>query len=180
MIFEPLPIADAVVVRAERAEDDRGWFQRVFSDAEFAENGLAFVPIQVSVAHNEHKGTLRGMHLQAPPHTEAKLVSCLRGSVYDVVVDLRRSSPTHGRWCSVELSETRSEALFVPPGLAHGYQTLVRDTTLLYMMSTAYAPESAWGVRWNDPFFAIEWPAGDKIISAHDRSWPDYAEDRAG
>jgi dTDP-4-dehydrorhamnose 3,5-epimerase len=126
------------------------------------------------VAHSLRKGTLRGLHWQDPPHPQAKLVRCTRGAIYDVIVDLRRESPTYCRWTSVELHGDRAVALYVPVGFAHGYQTLTDLADVSYQMGDVWAPHTERGIRWNDPLFAISWPVGDPILSARDRAYPDF------
>lgn len=175
MRFLATPIAGAHVVELERHEDERGWFARAWCRDELAEQGLAAVLAQCSLSHNPRAGTLRGMHFQRPPHEEAKLVRAVRGSLYDAIVDLRAGSETSGSWFGVTLDAESGRALYVPEGVAHGFQTLVDDTDVLYMISAAYAPDAAAGVRWDDPAFGIEWPdAPARVISDRDRSWPDW------
>jgi dTDP-4-dehydrorhamnose 3,5-epimerase len=132
--------------------------------------------VQCNASYNAVKGTLRGMHYQADPHGESKIVRCVRGAIFDVAVDLRGGSPTHGRWHGVELSEENSRAFYIPAGFAHGFQTLADGAEVLYMMGAAYVPEAARGVRWNDPAFGIEWPedSGGRVVSERDDSYPDY------
>lgn len=131
--------------------------------------------VQTSVSHNAVAGTLRGLHFQAPPHEEDKLVTCVRGSLFDVLLDLRRDSPTFRSWFGVELSAGNGRPVFVPAGLAHGFQTLRDETTVLYNISAYYRPEAARGVRWDDPAFGIEWPPAEtRVISERDRSFPDF------
>jgi dTDP-4-dehydrorhamnose 3,5-epimerase len=174
--FDPTPIPGAHLVASERATDDRGWFARSFDREAFAAQGLMDEIVHVNRSYNTAAGTLRGLHLQAPPHEEAKVVSCIRGAAYDVIVDLRPDSAAHRRWFAVELREGEPLALFVPAGVAHGFQALEDGTELLYLMSAPYAAEAARGVRWDDPAFAIEWPAPpvERVMSARDRDFPDY------
>lgn len=142
---------------------------------EFEDHGLACEFVQTSVSHNAVAGTLRGLHFQAPPHEEDKLVTCVRGSLFDVLLDLRRDSPTFRSWFGVELSAGNGRSVFVPAGLAHGFQTLEDETTVLYNISAYYRPEAARGVRWDDPAFGIEWPPAEtRVISERDRSFPDF------
>jgi dTDP-4-dehydrorhamnose 3,5-epimerase len=169
MLFHPTEIPGVVLLEPERSEDDRGWFARAWCSRELAEHGLNPDLAQASLSHNERKGTLRGMHYQAAPHEEAKVVRVVRGAVYDVALDLRRDSPTFRRWVSAELSEDNGKALFIPEGVAHGFQTLEDQTTLLYFISTHYVSDAARTVRWDDPAFGIEWPAGDRRMSDADR-----------
>jgi dTDP-4-dehydrorhamnose 3,5-epimerase len=178
MILRRTPLAGAYVVELEPIADERGHFARTFDAEMFAANGLDPRVAQCSVSHNALAGTLRGMHYQAAPHGEAKLVRVTRGAVFDVIVDLRVESPTHGEWFSIELTEAGTSSLYAPAGVAHGFQTLREDSEVHYQMSYPYVPDAASGVRWDDPAFAIDWPEpaeGARIISERDRSWPDYA-----
>lgn len=175
MIFTPTELDGAYVVDLEPRGDERGFFARAWAVAEFAAHGLSTEVVQANIAFNHRKGTLRGMHFQHAPHAEVKLVRCTRGALYDVIVDLRPSSPTHTRWIGVELTADNRRMLYVPEGFAHGYQTLADDTEAYYQVSAAYAPEAEGGVRWDDPAFAIEWPDPDPpVMSEKDRAWPDY------
>jgi dTDP-4-dehydrorhamnose 3,5-epimerase len=174
MRFTATPLADAVVIDIEPQRDDRGLFARTFCRETFLAAGLPGAFVQASVSHNLRRGTLRGLHFQAPPHEEPKLVRCTRGAIHDVIVDLRRTSATHCRWFAVELSAENRRTLYVPPGFAHGFQTLVDDTEILYQMAEPYVPELARGVRWNDPAFAIDWPIAPPFMSERDASYPDY------
>jgi len=173
--FVELPLPGAFRVELERHADDRGYFARTYCAREFAAAGLEPAVVQASISWNARRGTLRGMHWQAPPHAEAKLVRCAQGRVHDVVVDLRPGSPTYLRHVALELSAAEGNALYIPPGLAHGFLTLVDGCQVHYQMSTVHAPEAARGARWNDPAFAIEWPAAVEILSDRDRTWPDFA-----
>jgi dTDP-4-dehydrorhamnose 3,5-epimerase len=175
MIWRETELAGAFVVESEPIEDARGWFARIYDESEFAERGLASRFVQSSAAFNTESGTLRGMHYQEEPHTEAKLVRCVRGAVHDVIVDLRPGSPTFKRWAAVELTAAGGRMLYVPEGLAHGYLTLEDETETFYLISAAYAPEAAGGVRWDDPAFGIEWPHEPKVMSEKDRAWPDFS-----
>jgi dTDP-4-dehydrorhamnose 3,5-epimerase len=172
LIFQPSPLAGAFVVELERREDERGFFARSFCQDEFAKHGLNPRLVQCNVSFNTRRGTLRGMHYQAKPHEEAKVVRCTQGAVWDVMVDLRPESATFKRWQGVELSAANRRALYIPEGLAHGFQTLTDDAELLYLMSEFYHPESARGVRWDDPAFRIEWPLQDPHMSERDRTYP--------
>lgn len=177
MKFVPVGLADAYLVELEPRHDERGSFARTWCRDEFSEHGLNPALAQCSTSRNRRMGTLRGMHFQRPPHAEAKLVRCTRGSIFDVVVDLRRGSATHAAWFGAELSEERGNAMYVPDGFAHGFQTLTDDAEVLYMISTQYAPEFAGGVRWDDLAFGIEWPESpQRTISDRDRSWPEYGD----
>lgn len=175
MIFEPTILPGAYVIEPERYEDFRGSFTRVFCQKEFAAAGLEARIAQCNVSFNRRKGTLRGMHYQEAPYQEVKLVRCNRGSVYDVIVDLRRESPTFKRHFALELNEQNGTALYIPTGVAHGFQTLVDDTELSYQMSQFYSVEHARGVRWNDPAFGISWPPDDRTILERDQSYPDFS-----
>ena len=174
MIFTPTPLAGAFVIELERREDERGFFARSFCQREFAEHGLNPHLAQCNVSFNAQRGTLRGMHYQAAPHEEAKLVRCTQGAVWDVIVDLRRDSPTFKHWHGVELSAANRRGLYIPEGLAHGFQTLSDDAELLYLMSEFYEQDTARGVRWDDPAFGIEWPLPNPRISERDRSFPRF------
>ena len=173
MIFVETAVAGAYVVELEPKRDERGFFARTFSAREFDRRGLEPSLVECSVAFNDARLTLRGLHYQCAPHEETKLVLCTRGAVYDVVVDLRPTSPTYLRWGAVELTAENRRMLYVPGGCAHGYLTLEERSELHYLMSEEHAPESARGARWNDPRLAIEWPAAPAVISARDASYPD-------
>jgi dTDP-4-dehydrorhamnose 3,5-epimerase len=173
--FEETPVAGAFVVDVEPVEDERGFFARFFCRREFADRGLNPDVVQCNLSFNVHAGTLRGLHFQRPPHEEAKLIRCVRGAIWDVVLDLRPDSSSYLRWHGVELTADNRRMLFVPEGCAHGFQTLVPETEVLYQMSAGYAPDAGAGVRWDDPAFGIRWPdAGDRVISPKDASWPAY------
>jgi dTDP-4-dehydrorhamnose 3,5-epimerase len=171
------PLPGAYVVELEPIEDERGWFARTFDAAAFEELGLDAAVVQCNASFNRRAGTLRGMHYQAEPHGEAKLVRCTRGAIFDVIVDLRPWSATTCRWFGIELRAGDAASLFVPAGFAHGFQTLGDDTEVHYQMSHRYVPEAARGVRWDDPAFGIEWPeppASGRVISDRDRSYADF------
>jgi dTDP-4-dehydrorhamnose 3,5-epimerase len=173
--FVPVGIDGAYVVELEPIEDERGFFARAWCREEFGERGLNPNLSQCSLSRNTRAGTLRGLHFQRAPHEEAKLVRCTRGVVFDVAVDLREHSPTRGEWFGTMLDASRGAALYIPEGCAHGFQTVTDDTDVLYMISHEYSPESAGGVRWDDPAFGIAWPeAEDRTISERDRAWPDF------
>jgi dTDP-4-dehydrorhamnose 3,5-epimerase len=175
MKFIPTKLQDAFVLELERHEDERGFFARAWCRDEFDDHGLVPQLAQCSISRNRLAGTLRGMHFQTAPHEEAKLVRCTAGAVFDVIIDLRQDSATYGEWLGVELEAERGNALYVPKGFAHGFQTLVDETDVLYMISDPYVPETASGVRWDDPAFGIDWPdANVRTISDRDRSWPDH------
>jgi len=163
------------IVDPERHVDERGSFARKYCRREFAEHGIDFVPVQISASSNTRRGTLRGLHFQTEPLTEAKIVTCVRGSAFDLAVDLRPDSPSYGRSAGVELSRENARAVYVPPGCAHGFQTLEDDTELLYLISEFYDPSLQRGVRWDDPALEIGWPLTPTVISERDRTFPDYA-----
>lgn len=176
MRFRETGLSGVFLVVIEPVIDDRGEFARVWCDQEARQLGIEATFVQSNVSRNRKRGTLRGMHFQIPPHSEGKLVTCLSGAVYDVVLDLRPDSPTRDQWIAVELSaDTPQQALYIPPGLAHGFQTLADESTLHYQMTSFYRPASARGIRWNDPRFQIQWPIIDgMILSERDRAFPDY------
>jgi dTDP-4-dehydrorhamnose 3,5-epimerase len=172
MIFAPSPLSGAFIVELERRTDERGFFARSYCAAEFAAQGLGPELRQCSVSYNARKGTLRGMHYQGAPHEEHKLVRCTAGAIFDVIVDIRDSSPTYRRWFGTELSGANRRSLFIPPGFAHGFVSLTDDAEVYYMISVAHAPQVSRGFRWNDPAFAIEWPLVPTVISPRDASYP--------
>jgi dTDP-4-dehydrorhamnose 3,5-epimerase len=176
MRFVETPLNGAWVLELELLDDQRGWFSRTFDAEQFAARGLNPAVVQCNASFNARAGTLRGLHYQAEPHGESKLVRCVRGAIFDVAVDLRAGSPTRCRWHGVELSAENRLAFYIPPGLAHGFQTLTDDAEVLYQMGHHYVPEAARGVRWDDPAFAIEWPepAASRTISEKDGGYPDF------
>ena len=177
MRFIPTPIAGAYVVELELIEDERGFFARSYCREEFLAHGLDLNLPQCNISYNKTKGTLRGMHYQALPYAEAKLVRCTQGAIYDVIVDLRPESATFKHWHSVELTAMQRNALYIPEGLAHGFQTLEDNSEVFYQMCQSYHRESVKGVRWDDPAFAITWPLSQPIISERDCSyalWEDH------
>jgi dTDP-4-dehydrorhamnose 3,5-epimerase len=178
VIFRETVVPGAFVIEPERLADDRGFFARTWCARECAARGLDPRVVQCSVSVSERKGTLRGLHYQAAPHAEAKLVRCTRGAIYDVIVDLREDSPAFRRHFAVALSADDHTMLYVPEGVAHGFQTLADDTEVAYQMSEFHAPSHARGVRWNDPAFGIAWPPAERIISERDRGYPDFAPGR--
>jgi len=176
MIFRTTQIAGVRLVDLEPVADNRGFFARAWCREEFARQGICLEIVQANLIHSLERGTLRGLHYQAPPHEEDKLVRCIRGAAFVVVADLRRESRSCGQWCGVELSAENRSMLYVPKGCAQGYQTLAGDTEMYYLMSAAYHPESARGLRYDDPAFGMRWPLPVGVISERDRSWPDYAQ----
>ena len=174
MRFEPIGLDGAYLIHPEPMRDDRGYFARTFCVNEFAGNGLETAFPQHSVSCSRLKGTVRGMHLQKPPHEEVKLVRCLTGSIWDVIIDLRRGSPTFGQWKGFELSDDNGIQLYIPKGFAHGFQTLADDTRVNYLISKFYSPGAASGVRYNDPAFDVRWPLPVTTIAEKDLQWPDF------
>jgi dTDP-4-dehydrorhamnose 3,5-epimerase len=174
MRFTPTSIGGVVVVDIAPHEDARGAFARLQCPEEFAAAGHPFTPVQTSLSRNPRLGTLRGMHYQPAPYGETKLVRAIRGRMFDVALDLRRDSPTFGRWTAAELSADNARALLIPEGVAHGFLTLEPDTDVLYQISPAFRPGHEAGVRWNDPTFAIAWPAAPALISERDAGYPDH------
>ncbi len=174
MIFTETKLKGAFIIDPERHEDERGFFARTWCEQQFARHGLNLRLVQCSISFNKRKGTLRGMHYQAKPHEEARLVRCTMGAIYDVIIDLRPASPTLTQWVAVELAADNRRTLYVPEGFAHGFQTLADNTEVFYQMSEFYTPESARGVRWDDPAFGIEWPPGKRIMSERDRRYADF------
>jgi dTDP-4-dehydrorhamnose 3,5-epimerase len=169
--FLPTPFDGAFVVELARIEDERGFFARSFCEEEFRAHGLNPAVTQCNISWNRRKATLRGLHFQAKPHEEAKLVRCTRGAIWDVIVDLRDDSPTRLRWHAVELSADNRLGVYVPEGFAHGFQTLTDDSEVLYQMSESFQPGFSRGLLWNDPKLGIAWPLPDPILSERDRSY---------
>lgn len=165
-------MAGTRVIEPSPHEDERGRFFRAWCSREFTENGIEFLPVQANMGLSLHKGTIRGMHVQVPPAPEAKLIRCTRGSMFDVVLDLRPNSASYGKWCGEELSAENGRMLYVPELCAHGYQTLEDDTEMYYLTSQFYTPAAATGVRFDDPAFGIEWPLLATVVSEQDRNWP--------
>ena len=175
MRFQRTKLAGVFRVAAEPHKDERGAFARLHCPNEFAAAGIPFAPAQTSLSCNSHVGTLRGMHYQAAPHAERKLVRVTRGRVFDVAVDLRPDSPTYRQWVGEELSADNLLALYIPEGVAHGFLTLEAHTDVLYQIAPGYTPGHEAGVRWNDPTFGIAWPSPPQIISARDAGYADHA-----
>ncbi|MBI1198262.1 MAG: dTDP-4-dehydrorhamnose 3,5-epimerase [Phenylobacterium sp.] len=174
MRFLSTEVHGVLRVEAEPHVDERGAFARLQCPEEFAGFGVEFAPVQTSLSRNPKAGTLRGLHYQAAPHAEAKLVRVVRGRVFDVAVDLRPDSPTYRRWTGAELTADNMAGLFIPQGVAHGFLTLEPDSDVLYQIAPAYRPGHATGVRWNDPAFGVVWPAEPKLMSAADAAYPDF------
>ena len=194
MIFTETKLKGAFIIELQKLEDDRGFFARSWCQREFEAHGLNTRLVQCNISFNLKKGTLRGMHYQAAPYEEAKLVRCTRGAIYDVIIDIRPDSATYCQWIAVELTAHDSlltapssqlaaygpklpghhGMLYIPKGFAHGFITLMDDTEVFYQMSEFYAPEYARGVRWNDPTYQIQWPGEVKVISDRDNTYPDF------
>ncbi len=172
MIFHQLDLPGAYLLEPERIEDNRGFFARTYSREEFESRGLLARLEQCNVSYNRLRGTLRGMHWQQSPYQEVKLVRCTRGAIFDCMVDIRRESPTYGRWYGAELSEDNRSMLYIPHGFAHGFLTLTDDAEVFYQMSQVYHAPSARGFRWNDPAVAIAWPGEVRVISDRDAGLP--------
>jgi dTDP-4-dehydrorhamnose 3,5-epimerase len=174
VLFRTTPLNSAFVIDIDRRTDERGFFARTFCENEFAEHGLPARFPQCNVSHNARAGTLRGMHFNTEAHREAKLVRCVSGAIYDVIVDLRAGSTTRFEWFAVELSAENASALFVPEGFAHGFVTLADDTDVFYHMGDFFHAAAARGFRWNDPAFTIRWPRPPVVISERDATYPDF------
>jgi dTDP-4-dehydrorhamnose 3,5-epimerase len=174
MRFTETPLAGAYLIDSTPVEDDRGFFAYGFRADEFTARGLIPAIAQVNVSFTRQRGTLRGLHFQIPPHEEAKTIRCVRGAAYDVIVDLRSDSTTRGRWFATELTAENRRAVYVPPGFAHGFQTLTDDVEVLYFVSAYYTPSHYRGVRWDDPALAITWPLAPTRMHERDRTYPDF------
>lgn len=175
MIFTKAPIDGAYIIDVRRIADERGFFGRLWCHKEFEEHGLVATIVQSNIGASKTKGTLRGLHYQKAPHQEVKIVRCPRGAVFDVIVDLRADSPTFKQWFGLELNQENATMLYVPEGCATGYLTLRDDTEIYYHATEYYHPESATGVRYDDPAFGIEWPGEIKVVSDNDKQWPGFA-----
>jgi len=174
MVISKLNIKGAATINIEPLPDERGFFARSYCQREFNEAGLELNVVQSNLSQNARKGTLRGLHFQAAPKPDPKLVSCIQGSIFDVVVDVRKDSDTYCQWFGVELSAHNHKALFVPPGCAHGFITLSDNALVHYQMGEYFAPDLARGVRWNDPAFNIEWPLQPLSIANRDAAYPNF------
>lgn len=174
MKFTETELGDAWIVDLEQLADERGFFARAWCKNEFAQHQITSELAQANISFNHTKGTIRGMHYQIEPYGEAKFVRCIRGAIYDVIIDLRPGSDTYRRWLGVELLADTHRALFVPQGFAHGFQTLTDNTEVFYQVSQFYTPGAEQGLRYDDPSFNIEWPEPVSIISEKDASWPDF------
>jgi len=174
MIFKETPLKNAFLIDMEKRMDERGFFGRFFCSGEFEAHGLEGGFMQANNSLSHEKGTLRGLHYQLAPMAETKLIRCIRGSLYDVILDLRKESKTFGKWFGEVLSEENRRMMYVPKGFAHGFLTLEPNSELLYLVSTPYSKELERGIRWNDPHFNIAWPETPAVISDRDRNLPDY------
>lgn len=174
MILAETRIAGVFIVEIEPHADERGHFARCYCADAFARRGIGFTPVQGNLSFNPHRGTLRGLHYQAAPVPDAKLVRCTRGAIFDVAVDLRPGSPTHAEWVGVDLSAQNGRALFVPEGCAHGFQTIQPDSEVFYLMGAPYRADLARGARWDDPAFGIRWPDPGPRLNARDAAYPDH------
>lgn len=177
MIFIPTALDGAMLIDPEPREDERGWFARTYCAREFGARGLPTHMVQTSMSFTRRAGTLRGMHYQLAPHAEDKLVRCVRGAIWDAIVDIRPQSPTYCRWIGVELSEANGRMLLVPQGFAHGFVTLTDDAAVTYQMSGYYTPSSERGARHDDPAFGIRWPVPVLDLSGKDRNWPGFVKE---
>lgn len=174
MIFTETKLKGAFIIEPERLNDERGFFARTWCQREFEARGINANLVQCNISFNKKKGTLRGMHYQEAPYEEAKLVRCTKGAIYDAIADLRHDSPTFKQWLAMELTEENRRMLYIPEGLAHGFQTLEDNTEVFYQMSEFYHSECAKGVRWDDPALGIEWPLSQPIMSQRDKNYEPY------
>lgn len=174
MLFHATTLKDATLIDLEKRGDERGFFARTFCEREFAAHGLETQFVQQNASYSAQRGTLRGMHFQKGEDAEVKVIRCVRGAILDVIIDLRTDSPSYRRWEGFELTEENNRLLYVPKGFAHGFITLTDHVEVTYLVSAFYVPGAEGGVRWNDPAFAIAWPAEPTVISAKDAVWPDY------
>lgn len=176
MIFKETKIKGAFTIRLKKHEDERGSFARTWCREEFENHGIQEQPVQANSAFSKLKGTVRGMHYQVEPFAESKLVRCIRGSIFDVLVDLRLDSPTYTQWFGMELTPTNEKMLFIPRGCAHGYQSTLDDSEVVYLSTQFYASKFERGFKWDDPTLNIDWPITTAVtISEKDRNWPDFA-----
>jgi len=175
MEFKQTKLGGVYLIELRRFEDDRGFFAPAFSQKEFAARGIEGQFVETNISYSRSRGTIRGMHYQEAPHGQAKLVRCTRGAIYDVAVDLRPASPTYRQWIGVELTEESRSMLYLPGDCGHGFQTLVDDTEVFYMVSSVYVPESGRGFRWDDPAFGVEWPeTEERVIIERDQEYADF------
>ncbi len=177
MQYVTTPIPDVYIIELEQKGDERGFFARMFCSDEFTSRGLEGTFVQANDSYSKSRGTLRGLHYQLPPHAETKMVRCLQGSIFDVVVDIRPESPTFTQWFGMTLSSENRKMMYVPEGCAHGFLTLEEDSEILYLVSAAYSPNAERGIRWNDPAFSIEWPLQPVVISERDSIHPEFSDE---
>jgi dTDP-4-dehydrorhamnose 3,5-epimerase len=175
MIFSETRLKGAFVINPERLEDERGFFARSWCEREFKDHGIETKFVQCNISFNKKIGTLRGMHYQAAPYEEAKLIRCTMGAIYDVIMDLRPNSLTYREWVYTELTSDNRRMIHVPKGFAHGFLTLTDNSEIFYMMSESYVPGFGRGIKWNDPVLGITWPAEVRVISSQDQSYPDFS-----
>lgn len=176
MVFSETRLPGAYVIEPEPIGDERGFFARMMCEEEFAEHDLKMDVVQANISYSAHRGTLRGLHWQEPPHAEVKMVRCTQGAIYDVMVDLRKDSPTYLDWEGVELTAENRRMTYVPEGFAHGFLTLTDDCEVFYPVTAAYAPQAERGLRYDDPVLDIEWPGEVRIVSEKDQNWPHLEE----
>ena len=174
MIFSKTKLSDACIIEIEKIEDERGFFARIWDKEKFLENGIGSEFLQSSISLSKKKGTIRGMHYQTKPFEESKIVRCTRGSIFDVIIDLRADSKTFKEWFGIELSENNYRCMYIPKGFAHGFQTLENDSEVSYQISETYKPEYSKGIRWNDKIFEIKWPLIPTIMSKKDEKFPKF------
>jgi dTDP-4-dehydrorhamnose 3,5-epimerase len=180
MLFHPTPITGAYLIDLEKRGDERGFFARLFCRNEFGENNLATEYVQINNSLSVDKGVLRGMHYQLPPSAEVKVVRCIKGGLFDVILDLRPDSPSFGKWFGAEITAENRRMIYVPQGCAHGFVTLEANTEAFYLVNSFYAPDLERGIRFNDPRFGIEWPLTPSEVSDKDNNWPDFDPDWHG
>ncbi len=176
MIFTDIKLKDAMIIDIEKQVDERGFFARTWDENKIKEKGLNSKIVQCSISFNLKKGTLRGMHFQKNPYQETKIVSCTKGSIFDVIIDLRSNSNTYKEWFGIKLNSNEHKSIFIPEGFAHGFQSLEDETEVFYQISEFYKPSHSRGIRWNDPVFDINWPLNNPIISKKDLVWNDFVE----
>lgn len=177
MKFSETPLKGAFVIDLEKREDARGFFARAWCQKEFEEHGIYRLPVQANMSYNKKAGTIRGMHYQVAPHQESKLIRCVNGSIYDVIIDLRKNSPTYKKWFGIELNADNRTMLFVPEDFAHGFVALEDDSEVMYLVSSLYNFESERIIRYNDPHFNIKWPIEVSVVSEKDITTPDFKDE---
>jgi dTDP-4-dehydrorhamnose 3,5-epimerase len=174
MIFTETALKGAFILEVKQLEDERGFFGRTWCKKEMEDHGLNGNVVQANMSYNKKKGTVRGMHFQNPPYAETKLIRCTKGAIYDVIIDLRKDSPTYKQWIGVELTEQNHKMLYVPENFAHGFITLEDNTEVAYQVTQYYTPGAEGGIRWDDPSFTIQWPVPVELVSDKDQNHPDY------